>query len=142
MAHNSQHAHDLAKKIIKDFLGEPAEALFGVLLRLGRSPLPDISRACRLPPKLLRQALLVLLQHNFVRAYLQPEEAFVTGVRPAQHLYEPCTDWALQTLRRPAFLLTVKSEVTHHAAGLPPDPDLAQSVMSVLLDHGRLTCVV
>jgi hypothetical protein len=41
----------------------------------------------------------VLLQHNFVRAYLQPEEAFVTGVRPAQHLYEPCTDWALQTLR-------------------------------------------
>jgi len=39
------------------------------------------------------------MQHNFVRVYLQPAEAFVSGVRPPQFLYEPCTDWVLQLLR-------------------------------------------
>jgi hypothetical protein len=75
------------------------QAALGALLRLGRAPLPDVARACGLPPKLLRHALLVLLQHNFARAWLQPEEAFVTGVRPAQYLYEPCLGWVLQLLR-------------------------------------------
>lgn len=38
-------------------------------------------------------------QHDLARAYLQPEERLVTGVRPAHYLYEPRLDWALQLLR-------------------------------------------
>jgi hypothetical protein len=33
----------------------------------------------------------------------------------------------------------IKEEVVHHGVGLQPNPDLAQAVMSVVLDHGRLT---
>jgi hypothetical protein len=167
MEADSQYAHDLARKAIRDFLGEPAEvnsagapagaggafaaglrgargggiggrpapvyqkrvpraavnprpipthsaaaavaltprwqAVLAALLRLGRATLPDVSRACKgLPQRQARHALLVLMQHNFARAWLQPEEAFVTGVRPAHHLYEPCTDWVLQIYRRDA----------------------------------------
>lgn len=75
------------------------QAVLSALLRLGRCSMPEIARTCKLPQRQLKQALLVLLQHNFVRAYLQPEEMFVTGVRPAQFLYEPCADWVLQILR-------------------------------------------
>ncbi|GBG00157.1 DNA-directed RNA polymerase III subunit [Raphidocelis subcapitata] len=143
MGSESQHAHNMAKKLISSFLGEPAEALLSVMLRIGRAPLPEIARACDLPGKQLRHALLVLLQHNFVRAYLQPEEVFVSGVRAPQYLYEPCTDWVLQLLRRNllrnTFLQIVHEELIHHGPGLQANPELAQSVLNVLLDHGRLT---
>ena len=96
-------------------------------------------RASALPPKLARRALLLLTQHNYARAYLQPAEMFVTGVRPAQHLVEPCVDWALQLLRRPRFLALVAEDCGAGRAGpLEARGVLAQAVLAVLFDFGRL----
>jgi uncharacterized membrane protein len=47
----------------------------------------------------LKQALLVLLQQNCVRTYLQPAEVRVTGVRPALYLYEADLVQILQVIR-------------------------------------------
>jgi hypothetical protein len=47
----------------------------------------------------LKQALLVLIQHNCVRTYLQPAEVRVTGVWPALYLYEVDLVQILQVIR-------------------------------------------
>jgi hypothetical protein len=36
----------------------------------------------------VKSGLLLLMQHNCVRAYLQPEEVRVTKILPAYHIYE------------------------------------------------------
>jgi hypothetical protein len=75
------------------------EVVKGLLVR-GRSTLTEIYRATpSIQPPLIKQVLLMLIQQNCVQAYLLPEEQFVTGVRPAMTLYEPCLERILQSIR-------------------------------------------
>jgi len=49
-------------------------AFAGLLLK-GRQSLKELLRATKLPPEQLRHALLALITHNLVRAYLAPPDA-------------------------------------------------------------------
>jgi hypothetical protein len=69
------------------------------LLNKGRQTLPELLRASQLEAPVVKQALLVLLQHNMVQAWLQPEERLLDAVRPAQFLYEARLDAILQDTR-------------------------------------------
>lgn len=87
------------------------------MLKKGRQSLPELLGACnaslaaasrllgsqqqhqQLSRQQLKQALLVLIQQNCVRTYLQPAEVRVTGVRPAVYLYEADLVQILQVIR-------------------------------------------
>ena len=60
----------------------------------------EIQRVCKdLPPATLRQALLVLIQHNYVACYLREEAATLRGPGPQYQLYEAALPRILQSLR-------------------------------------------
>jgi hypothetical protein len=89
------------------------------LLKKGRQSFPELFGACnaalsaasrqhgaqqqqhpqQLTRQQLKQALLVLIQQNCVRTFLQPAEVRVTGVRPAVYLYEADLVQILQVIR-------------------------------------------
>ena len=60
----------------------------------------EIQRVCKdLPPATLRQALLVLIQHNYVACYLRQEAPTLRGPGPQYQLYEAALPRILQILR-------------------------------------------
>ena len=50
-------------------------------------------------PGQIKQALLLLIQHNLVHAYLQKDEEGIRNPRPPQVLYAPDVDRMLQIVR-------------------------------------------
>lgn len=93
------------------------QLVVAALLKKGRQSFTDLLGACNaalsaakqrqgqqqqqqpLTRSLLKQVLLVLIQQNCVKAYLQPAEVRVTGVRPAVYLYEADLLQILQIIR-------------------------------------------
>lgn len=69
------------------------------LVAKGLQPLPDIMRGTQMPPGQVKQALLLLLQHNYAVAYLHKEDEGIKNARPPYHLYAPCLDRMLQIIR-------------------------------------------
>ena len=61
--------------------------------------LPEIVRGTELSPSVVKQALLVLVQHNWVSAFLHSEDPSIRSSRPPYHLYMPQVEKMLQILR-------------------------------------------
>lgn len=128
MAQKHQHAYALAGTIIREQYGDITEKVCSYLLSKGSQTLPEVVRGTGLPLKDVRQALLVLIQHNCVTSYLVKEEATLKGNRHSYFIYQPQIDAILQLIRKPKYLLHVKEEVG----------EVAESIVEVLLEHGRL----
>jgi DNA-directed RNA polymerase III subunit RPC3 len=71
-----------------------------LLLNKGLIPLPEIIRGTELPPPQVRQALLVLVQHNCVGAYQRGEENTRNPKTPV-FVYDALPDRILQNIRYP-----------------------------------------
>jgi hypothetical protein len=65
----------------------------------GLQTLPDIVRGSELPPSQVKQALLLLIQQNYVAAYLHKEDPSIKTSRPPYSLYEPRIDRMLHIIR-------------------------------------------
>lgn len=77
------------------------------LVAKGLQPLPDIMRGTQMPPGQVKQALLLLLQHNYAVAYLHKEDEGIKNARPPYHLYAPCLERMLQIIRCGGLLQTL-----------------------------------
>lgn len=107
------------------------QAVCAKLIAKGRQTLSEVIRMTELPPSLVKQALLVLIQHNCVNCYLYPEEALLTGVKPAYHVYQADVGRILQSIRAPLFLQHVRDR-------LGDSGEAAEAIVEALLEHGRL----
>jgi len=65
----------------------------------GLQPLPEIIRGCELPGSQVKQALLLLIQHNFISAYTHKDDENARNAKPPVVLYEANVDTVLQILR-------------------------------------------
>ncbi|KAG2453942.1 hypothetical protein HYH02_002145 [Chlamydomonas schloesseri] len=128
MSTRKQYACDLACRLVQDQYGDAVGKVFKQLVSKGQLQLGDIVRGTGMPPALVKQALLILIQQNCINCYLQPGEETLRGPRPSFHLYEANTDRVLQIIRHPRFLLHIKDE-----AG-----EVAEAVIGQLLQEGRL----
>lgn len=78
------------------------QAVCRQLLSRGLQSLQDVIKGCELPASQVKQALLLLVQHNFASAYtLMQEEVGPSsrGAKPPAHVYEAHIDIMLQILR-------------------------------------------
>ncbi|WIA34705.1 hypothetical protein OEZ86_013016 [Tetradesmus obliquus] len=150
----SVHQVQLACKVVHEHFGSLTEVVVSALLKKGRQSLPELLGACnaslaaasrllgsqqqhqQLSRQQLKQALLVLIQQNCVRTYLQPAEVRVTGVRPAVYLYEADLVQILQVIRRPKFLQHIRDDTPSNGAAAAAD--VSSVIIEVLLEHGRL----
>ncbi|KAF6265727.1 hypothetical protein COO60DRAFT_870422 [Scenedesmus sp. NREL 46B-D3] len=151
----SVHQVQLASKVVHEHFGSLTELVVATLLKKGRQSLPELFGACNaslsaasrrhvsqqqqqqtVSRQQLKQALLVLIQQNCVRTYLQPAEVRVTGVRPAVHLYEADLMHILQVIRRPKFLQHIRDDTPSNGAAAAAD--VSSVIIEVLLEHGRL----
>jgi hypothetical protein len=84
------------------------QAVAKQLMRRGRQSLPELTRACEQPQQLVKQAMLVLLQHNHASAYtVRPEpDALVT--RQAFCVYQADLARTLSCLRQPRMLYHIR----------------------------------
>lgn len=94
--------------------------------------LSELSRSVDLPHSVVKQCLLVLLQHNFVNVFLVPEEEGSNSVKPASYIYEASLNTILQTTRHPRFLLHISEELGENG-------EVAEAIVEALLENGRLT---
>lgn len=94
-------AVDLACCCVKDLLGDATEKVARFLCTKSSGvPLSDIIRGLNstINAALVKQAMLVLMQHNLVVASIvQPEEAKV--IRPPYHVYHANIAWMLMIPR-------------------------------------------
>ncbi|CAG9460929.1 unnamed protein product [Pedinophyceae sp. YPF-701] len=119
------NATQLARLIISESFGEVAETVAKVLMDNGQSRLDEIVRDAQMKPSLVKQALIVLIQHNLVEPVLYEEEAHLRKIRYT--LYKASMPHILNILRIPRFLLRIQSE---HGS-------VAEVLMSTLFSIGR-----
>ncbi|GFH16938.1 uncharacterized protein HaLaN_13460 [Haematococcus lacustris] len=86
----NQWAMRLAYHLIRVYHGDISEKLCMKLASRGRQSLPDLIRASEMPASQVKQALLLLIQHNYVVVYcIKEEEEGQRGPpKPPQYLYE------------------------------------------------------
>ncbi|KAI9836205.1 MAG: hypothetical protein M1819_001542 [Sarea resinae] len=70
----TQHAAELCTLLIDDIYGELSSRVFSTLLRFGRLPLHTLIKQSRLPARLLKHGLAVLIQQHLVLHYTSPED--------------------------------------------------------------------
>ena len=99
MAQRQQHAVAFACQLVKELHGDIVADVCRHLTAKGIQTLPEIVRGARLPESQVRQALLLLIQHNYVAAYLHREDSGIKNARPPYSLYEPHVDRMLQIIR-------------------------------------------
>ena len=99
MAQRQQHAVALACQLVRELHGDIVEKVCRHLAAKGIQSLPEIVRGSALPESQVRQALLLLIQHNYVSAYLHREDSGIKNARPPYSLYEPNVGRMLQIIR-------------------------------------------
>lgn len=77
---------------------DDAQAVCNCLLTKGRQSFREIARSCRLSVAQLREALVVLLQHNWISCHRVAHEGF-GQVSKAEYIYEAQLDRMLQIIR-------------------------------------------
>ncbi|MEW5301413.1 MAG: hypothetical protein WDW36_004273 [Sanguina aurantia] len=127
------YASDLATKMVRESFGELPERVVSLLLAKGLCTFGELQRGwdSGVPhPSAanVKQALLVLIQHNCVAAYTQKEEEGVRQARPPQVMYEASVERILQLLRRHKFLLHIQDE----------SGEMAEDIVQQLQQNGRL----
>ncbi|CCG80566.1 DNA-directed RNA polymerase III subunit rpc3 [Taphrina deformans PYCC 5710] len=108
----SRSAAELCRVLLDSFFGPTVAKVAGVLLLYGRLEAVSVSRRGEVSPKLTRQSLAVLIQHNFVR---------FSTVQEAGHertFYE--CDWqqVLYLLQTGRIIWWASKEATPQAAAL------------------------
>lgn len=84
------------------------QAVAAQLMKRGRQTLPEIIRFCDHSPALVRQAMLVLLQHNHAAAYTVKPESDALVVRPPYCVYQSDLPRTLSSLRQPRMLFHIR----------------------------------
>mmetsp|Transcript_6773 Transcript_6773/g.18176 ORF Transcript_6773/g.18176 Transcript_6773/m.18176 type:complete len:686 (+) Transcript_6773:251-2308(+) len=125
----SQWACRLACQLIKSHHGEITETVCRQLVTRGLQTLPDIIRGCDLSGSQVKQALLLLIQHNYASVYTHKDDENARNAKPPVAMYEPNVDVILQILRRPRILLHLREEQGVRA----------EQVGELMLEHGRIT---
>lgn len=87
------------------------------LIRHGRQTLPELIRVCERPAPLVRQAMLVLLQHNHARAFTVRPDPEALVIRPPYCVYQADLSRTLSCLRQPRMLLHIRCACRWLAAG-------------------------
>ncbi len=77
-------------------------------MRRGRQTLPELLRSCDLSPQLVKQAMLVLLQHNHAAAYTVRPDPDSLVLRPPYCVYQADLARTLSCLRQPRMLLHIR----------------------------------
>eukprot|EP00241_Pyramimonas_parkeae_P015426 CAMPEP_0114289966 /NCGR_PEP_ID=MMETSP0059-20121206/7668_1 /TAXON_ID=36894 /ORGANISM="Pyramimonas parkeae, Strain CCMP726" /LENGTH=549 /DNA_ID=CAMNT_0001411299 /DNA_START=77 /DNA_END=1726 /DNA_ORIENTATION=+ len=123
-------AQELAVGLIKDQFGDVVGGVASQLVYSGPHTFIQLLRASSLAPPLLKQALLVLLQHNCVAAYKEEiKEADTNRVAaPASVMYAALLPAVLRRLRHPRFMVHIREEFG----------EKHEIVIQGLLEHGRL----
>eukprot|EP00884_Botryococcus_braunii_P022120 jgi/Botrbrau1/8592/Bobra.0380s0013.1 len=138
----------LACNLIEEHLGPTCEAVCGTLLRKGRSSLQEIAWACKLLPIQVRQALLVLMQHNCVVVHVLGPISDPTS-KSSSFIYEADVPGILARLRFPRCVMHISGtyppplpsdgdEPDDGKAGGSPPESLQEKLIMALLQHGRL----
>ena len=125
-------AVELACCCVKDLFGDATELVARFLCSKGSGmTLGDIIRSMgsnTLNAAQIKQAILVLIQHNLVfAAMVHPEETRVP--RPPYYTYHASIAWMLQIPRYPFMQLQVRDEIGEEA----------EMVVAALMEAGRLT---
>lgn len=128
MIYRSPHACIFALQLVREQYGELSERVCGCLIKRGAQTLMELARGVGLPGSQLREALLLLIQHNCVNAYLQVNEATLRSAESSQCVYEAAPAAILQSLRKPRFLVYIRDQ----------GGELAEMIIESLLEHGRL----
>jgi hypothetical protein len=84
------------------------QAVAAQLMKRGRQTLPEIIRFCDHQPALVRQAMLVLLQHNHAAAYTVKPDADALVVRLSYCVYQADLPRTLSSLRQPRMLFHIR----------------------------------
>ncbi|KAK3165073.1 hypothetical protein QOZ80_1AG0028600 [Eleusine coracana subsp. coracana] len=120
----SQHGILLAASIISDHFGALVSKVLSCLLRRGPLSLQEIIRRVELSPGQVKNALLVLIQHNCVQAFSTPRGAADKTVT----LYLAIFDNVLHRLRFTKFLSVIREDIPE-----------SEALIEGLLLNGRLT---
>ncbi|GAX83075.1 hypothetical protein CEUSTIGMA_g10501.t1 [Chlamydomonas eustigma] len=129
MALNQQHAVIFACKLVQELHGDIVECVCRQMASKGLQTLSEIIRGSSMSDAQVKQALLLLMQHNYVSAYLQRDESGQKNARPPYNQYEAHVGRILQIIRYPRFLLHTNDELGEEA----------ERIIEILLQMGRLS---
>ncbi|KAJ6869903.1 hypothetical protein NC651_034573 [Populus alba x Populus x berolinensis] len=118
-----------AVHIITNHFGPLVAKVCDCLLKKGPLPLREIVRYTELSETLVRNCLLVLIQHNCLQPFLLEEEGGFGEVNKVSSLYMVLFDNVLHRVRFSKFMAIVSQEFDK----------LCVDLIETLLQHGRLS---
>ncbi|KAJ6688776.1 RNA polymerase III DNA DIRECTED -RELATED [Salix koriyanagi] len=125
----SQYGIKYAVHIITNHFGPLVAKVCDCLLKKGPLPLREIVRYTELSETLVRNCLLVLIQHNCLQPFLLEEEGGFGEVNKVSSLYMVLFDNVLHRVRFSKFMAIVSQEFNK----------LCVDLIETLLQHGRLS---
>ncbi|KAJ6869835.1 hypothetical protein NC651_034521 [Populus alba x Populus x berolinensis] len=125
----SQYGIKYAVHIITNHFGPLVAKVCDCLLKKGPLPLREIVRYTELSETLVRNCLLVLIQHNCLQPFLLEEEGGFGEVNKVSSLYMVLFDNVLHRVRFSKFMAIVSQEFDK----------LCVDLIETLLQHGRLS---